>query len=409
MVYTKKYSTSYKSKTYKRRYKKTKRIKKSLKKKNKKQRGGINDHLDNSFSVMTFNIELFLKMYQFTMDPTDDKKIANATIDERKKHSFNNLFNDIDVLCLQEFYKSTESGFPRFKNPIDENKLSMVSSCQSGKVGWDRSIFLYGQNSYLANSIFINPQKIEFGQKQNALNEKIISDNVQRCFSSITIIKNETPIKIISVHLTGGRFDDIDFILKGGENIKLQQIDEIVTKQSPDIICGDFNTKLRASNTTESTNQYFISLLKSLDLLNPELHVDHEENIQKMEFYRPRWESWIYMDTIHNYLLNNGYLSAYYDANGNLIRSMQDKDTSAFGGIVDMIYYKKNALTLVENSVGIVGEEVVMKKNPNSSIYIQELSDHYPVKASFIVRPTNINKETSTRDFSLRKTISSFF
>ena len=143
-------------------------------------------------------------------------------------------------------------------------------------------------------------------------------------------------------------------------------------EENPDIICGDFNTKIRSEMVENSTNNYFSNLLK-------ELNIPQENYIQ----YKERWENWIYIDIINNYLNENGYSSVYFNKDGLFDSSV--KDTTAYGGIVDMIYYKKDKISLVPGSVSVVGEGVVMKKQNGSSFYTPILSDHYPVTAEFKV------------------------
>jgi hypothetical protein len=172
-------------------------------------------------------------------------------------------------------------------------------------------------------------------------------------------------IQIASVHIIGGRFDDKK-ALENDDNLneKISQIKALIASGA-DIICGDFNTKLRVSETDD----YFESLFSELGASS-----------ELRETYKNRWDNWIYMDMYHDFLTSAGYKSVYYLDDGTIIPSIGD--TSAFGGIVDMIYYKSTSLKL-DGLPEIVGRGVVMGDPSSYYKHTPILSDHYPVKASF--------------------------
>jgi len=315
-------------------------------------------------SVMTFNVELFLNLYNFAPNSQNRDKIQR----------FKTLFEGIDVACLQETYKSTAPNYPIFPNPLECDvpphlPLQETVVCESHILQWLKSQSLYGPNSLLANSVYVSRELDVVGSEQDTIS----SVDVQRCFASAIVKVKDREIKITSVHLTGGRFDDVRAIETPEYTYqKLTQIKDVVEKNNPDIICGDFNTKIRTPIVMESTQAYFMSLLLSAGDIGE----------TEMAERQTRWDTWIYMDNIHSYLTEQGYSSAYYTSDGSLIKNIQD--TSAFGGIVDMIYYKASTLALVPNSVQIVGEGVVMERKPGTAnMYTPILSDHYPVKADF--------------------------
>jgi exonuclease III len=326
---------------------------------------------------MTFNVEIFLNLYIIEMDGT---VVSRAIPDKQKIQNFKRLFNDIDIACIQEtaiaqpnytfnsINTDTNTSIPiKPFDPIENNILKKKSICQSHPLAWQKSKYIYGEPSYLANAIYANNSIKCSVDKSNIIN----TQGLNRCYTSLQIMVNDKPIKIVSVHLIGGRFDDIAAIEDDVySNEKLNQLKKIM-EIDPDIICGDFNTKL---NKDEQTELYFNMLMTIGE------HSDMTElDIQQ---YKERWDRWIYIDYINNYLEGLGYESVYKNGT-NIV------DTNSYGGVVDMIYYKKNKLILIPNSVEIVGSNAtsVMIKNVNRAqqIYTPILSDHFPIKAEFQV------------------------
>lgn len=346
---------------------KSKRMKSKRTKGKSNLNGGNKERLDQGiFSLMTFNVELFLNLYNFSFD---DKMIIDVQPNENKKSKFQKLFNDIDVACIQETVISApETKYPLFKDPIENELLKQKSICQSHLLDWPRSQMLYGNPSYLANAIYVS-NEIEASEESQSI--QINKSGLERCFTSVIIQVLGKPIKIATVHLVGGRFDDILAIQSDSYVEEKENQLKSVVNEDPDIICGDFNTKLRMPNIIENTDKYFMSLIK------PDISQEEIRNLKE------RWEKWIYMDRINSYLNQNGYQSVYVNGNDDLITNIQD--TSAYGAIVDMIYYKPEKLYLVPESVAIVGQEEVMEKKPSSGLYSPILSDHFPVKVEFQV------------------------
>lgn len=350
--------------------KKTRRNKYKKYNKNKKNGGG--NLLDGYFTLMTFNVEIFLNLYNYIIKDNKIITCVNENIDKIKK--FKNLFIDIDVACLQEVDKPSDPPYPIFKNPLESDvlpqlNLTQKSICASEPLDWSRATIMYGIPSYLANAVYVSSDIKTEESQENLIN----TFGVERCYSSVTIIINGKQVKIASVHLIGGRFDDKEAIQKEDFNIeKLNQIRKVVDEENPDIICGDFNTKIKTEIAENNSNNYLQKLMQELNI-----------PLEKQSEYQKKWDEWIYVDNIHNYLISKGYLSVYFN-NDNVFES-SITDTSVYGGIVDMIYYKKDKLLLTPGSVSVVGEGIVMEKNEGSNTYTSILSDHYPVKAEFKV------------------------
>ena len=333
---------------------------------------------NNRFTVMTFNVELFLNLYDFSMS---GNTITSAAIIPSKMADFNNLFENIDIACIQETYipdtKDTANGLRIFDNTINHLQISHI--CKSHILDWNNATYLCGDPSYLANAVYVSdtlgsiPKK-KRKKRPDADAHKINKNGLDRCFSISTIRISNKPCTVISVHLIGGRFDDIEAITNPAfSEEKINQVKQIVS-MSPDIICGDFNTKIRTPMTETNTDVYFQTILSSMGNISK----------AKQKEYKRLWEKWIYMDDIHTYLTDQGYKSVYYSPDGSLNTSITD--TSAFGGIVDMIYYKSTSIELV-GTAEIVGKDTVMSSPTDSNMYYTPLlSDHYPVKATFALK-----------------------
>ena len=364
--------TSKKSKTPSKRFSKTKTAKRTSM--------SVKNTDDGKLTIMTFNVELFLRLYDFTMSGEDVFK--DATIISNKMAKFNKLFSNIDIACLQETYVSGDcshiscSDVARLR--VFDKKirhLELKDICTSHILDWPNSLYLYGDPSYLANAIYVS-KDIPILQKAISNSEHDIhTQGLPRCFSMATIFVDSIPIKVVSVHLVGGRFDDIQAI-QSNDYIeeKITQIKTVVA-MDPDIICGDFNTKFRTPIVETATDMYFESILNKMPA----------DAAGKRAIYKSRWDKWIYMDTIHKYLKSSGYKSVYHSDAGELDTTVQN--TSSFGGIVDMIYYKSNKLRLDKSSVDIVGYNTVMKEHVDFNTFEPILSDHFPVKATFSIIP----------------------
>jgi endonuclease/exonuclease/phosphatase family metal-dependent hydrolase len=332
---------------------------------------------------MTFNVELFLNLYDFVFD--DAKRVVSARPNASKMRMFQQLFADTDVACLQETYLSSEDGYPLFMHPLQgvdsfsasPTALRPFSVCGSERIEWPTSKYLYGHHSQLANAVHMRKGMTVVRSTADLVSS--VHRGIERCFASATMELQGTPITIVSVHLTGGRFDDKEAVLNPDYTMqKRRQIEDVVEKAQPHIICGDFNTKIRTPAAVASTQTYFESML-------PPVAADGDVSAEERAERQRRWDLWIYMDTIHQYLTERGYLSVYYRRDGSLIDGIED--TSAYGGIVDMMYYRGDVLELVPGSVAVVGEGTVMKPMVSKAHrYEPYLSDHYPVQATFRLR-----------------------
>jgi nicotinamide mononucleotide (NMN) deamidase PncC/exonuclease III len=302
---------------------------------------------------MTFNVELLLNLYNF------NESITDYSIDETKKENFKKLFQGIDIACIQETAIPTITPKYDVFEELSMYNLKRGVICKSHKLMWPKSKLINGDGSVLANAIY---SKFDTTSDKT---KKISQIGDKRCSSIIDVIIEEIPIKVASVHLLGGRFDN-QASLKNNTYVdeKKAQLMNVISVR-PDIICGDFNTKINMEHIKPSTTAYYNTLSK------PE---------QPNSNVLSRWDKWIYMDEYNALLEEHGYKSIY------LTGDFSDKNTSAFGGIVDYIYYKPSKLELVKSE--IYDDKGVMEKQTNIR-YRPILSDHFPVVATFRINKAN--------------------
>ena len=340
------------------------------------------------------------------------------------------IFNGVNILCIQEDalmgegrdqnieeYKIDNEEQPNFIEtirPTTGNPLNLVSSCKSHPYRWNDTQGLYYSGSKLSNTIYstYNTTKTSFGpQLKNELPNTIDytintgNKNHPRCWaiSEIPILEDSTTktglvfsstpkpvgnVKVASIHLSGGRFDDIASLTGNNFIIKIRQVFELL-KQKPDIICGDLNTKL----VPPTNDTYFLGLpydgkpvseylktnpiTKSVDMtaIYTSIYSHISKNTPLMEDVSllDKWHIWMYgLDYVFKdakFAEITGsvtYKSVFADNN-------VAPNTTIFGGTVDMIYY--NPIKLKCDEVSAVSGVI----EPGIKI----LSDHAPIKAVF--------------------------
>ena len=171
-----------------------------------------------------------------------------------------------------------------------------------------------------------------------------------RCWAISEIPINGKKVKVASIHLSGGRFDDIASLSDENYLVKTNQIHKLL-KENPDIVCGDLNTKL----VRPEVDDYFNGLSKADNKAYTRTVIDK------------KWNTWMYgLDKV---FIESGYISVFKDR--------EAPDTSIFGGTVDMIYYNPKLLTC-SNSYAVDGA-IELGKPFGKRI----LSDHAPIKAEF--------------------------
>jgi len=376
---------------------------------------------EDTFTIMTFNVESWLNVIKpvYNEDKTYNEVATNAIRNSFKQFlespmtttnenwtKIKEICSSVDILCLQE---DALMGEGRLMNPeeykIDNQPqknfienigdLKLVSSCKSHPYRWPDTVGLYYSGSKLSNTIYSKydaeiklsiPAQLSLNKVYTINTENLIHP---RCWavSQINVVEGKPPIKVATIHLSGGRFDDIASLEGNNYIIKIRQVIELIKREKPDIICGDLNTKLTPPQGEDS---YFLSL--PYQGVTVKTYIDNNERIQDWRaFYNSiyhhildntplsnkvsiydKWYIWMYgLD----FVFKDKYLPIllgsfpYYSAENY-------NDTTIFGGIVDMIYYNPQIMDCIESGAvqGVI--------SPGKRI----LSDHAPVKAKFLLK-----------------------
>jgi len=340
---------------------------------NKKRLNGGNPE----FTVMTFNVECWLNQInpdnktafkQFMKgksektsdksEKTSDKSEETPDKSEETPDNWQQLkaiFNGVDIACIQEnaVIKQPDGTFKNFIENIGD--LNLKSSCESHDFHWPQTQGLYGVGSKISNSIYA---KIGAKSSLSPIPSQLTEDGKTtidmtskphpRCWAISEITINGRHVKVASIHLSGGRFDDIASLTGDNYMVKTNQIRKLL-EERPDIVCGDLNTKL----VPPEEDKYFNELLKS-------------QNKASTRSLNEKWRIWMYgLDDVFK---ESGYVSVF--------EGKEAPDTSIFGGTVDMIYYKPDILTCSSSNA------VSGAMEPGKRI----LSDHCPVKAVFSLK-----------------------
>jgi len=421
--------------------------KKKFHKNTRKMRGGLN----GEFAVMTFNVECWLN--QMTMSMDMDKSLFSNFLNNNisaenalgqafsikqneyveKYKQLKKIFNKVDVACVQEDVITSD------KNISDKiGDLPLVASCLSHKFDWETTKRLYGNNGGLANSIYsklpIEGARSLLVDSQLKNNLTIDIDNtkkIPRCWASTLIKVGKKTAKIACIHLSGGRFDDIKSLKDEYFIVKIRQIHELITKEKPDIICGDLNTKLIPKNIdddvyflglpydeTQTVKKYFETnpeqkiIRKDLTSIYDLIHnkIDGKEADFSQITLAEKWHIWMY--GLDQFFKEKSYKSVFQvkpkhvphhaistiSSKSKEVESSkhhneflkehkckeeetdisQAPDTTIFGGTVDMIYYNCDKIYCTSGGEAVPG--VISFQNKTGQ---KILSDHAPVKASF--------------------------
>jgi hypothetical protein len=333
--------------------------------------------LNNSFTVMTFNTEILLRLFDYIYKYPEevkkfehDREIESATLNQERYSKFKNIFNDVDIFCEQEGYIATNCN-----NINNIGKLNLRATGRSHVLTWKKSVFNYGVGCCLANKIYTTDDFTV-----NSIIEKEISNEFVLPYNRNAIMtelsRNKNIVSVLASHLSGGRlieerlFTDPNFYKYSEE-----EFNEII-KLKPDIVCIDSNKKYMSSeNIIKKTNSYRDSIINDLIAKNKIIN-------ESTEIRNKKWADYIWLDdpnnenNIFNKFINEGYLPAY--------TGKDFSDSTRYGGVIDIIFYNPKKVTLVKDSVQIVNKDEVMKYSSNGrDEYDPILSDHFPIKATF--------------------------
>ena len=383
----------------------------------------IPSYSKDEFTLMTFNIESWLNMISPASSDAETEALKNAFTQflensdssaYPKWQDLKDLFHDVDILCIQEdalmgepganeeTYRSADEKQENFIKKI--GNLDIVASCKSHPYTWPNIVGLYYPGSKLSNTIYskydaipnlsfpaqltTDLQTIVHPRCWAVSQLKIPIQSATRGKTIFNIDKKLVSVKVATIHLSGGRFDDITSLSGNNYIIKIRQIIELIYRENPDIICGDFNTKIvppsddkyflglpvdhgdktRRMSSSEFADFYVSIYEYIIDNINNIHRTDDLPNISILD----KWQIWMYgldyafKDPRLAKRISDVPFKSVFD-NGSA------KDTTIFGGTVDNIYYNPRKLNCVSNTVV---DGVIL---PGQRI----LSDHAPVKATF--------------------------
>jgi endonuclease/exonuclease/phosphatase family metal-dependent hydrolase len=349
----------------------------------------------------------------YESSPESSSPIPTTQLEKWEK--LKNIFNRVDILCIQEdalmgegrnknseTYEidiSSQENFISQIQPTRSKMLNLVSSCKSHPYRWDDTQGLYYSGSKLSNTIYsrynvrrpflsIAPQlkNVVLGENKSTIDTD--GKIHPRCWAINEIQVSPTKsVKVASIHLSGGRFDDIASLTGDNYIIKIRQIYELL-KENPDIICGDLNTKL----VPPPVDNYFLDLpyqsekVRDYLITNPMTKTEDMSKIYRSIHHHiinghklmeislvDKWHIWMYgLDYIFKQSLYNSVFTG------------EAPDTTIFGGTVDMIYYNPMKLTCNHVSIvkGAINMSIPVTTYPD---YFKRkiLSDHAPIKTVF--------------------------
>ena len=292
---------------------------------NNKHNNNNNDNNNNTLSILSFNIY-----------SRGCKDFSNTLVDKMLND------NNIDILCTQE------DGETNAYKPIRKyNILPVIKNKYCG----NKQPETVGVYEKIPNSVVFD----------NCINSNQVYKDKQ--INRYSIICNYKNIKIANLHLEGGRYTDqilltdFDTLLP----IKLSLL-ELIIKQQPDIILGDFNSvycsnKILLNKFLEGQYTYFENAVKQSKLTQKD-----KSNIKK-------WNMAPFI-----LLKKYGYTYAKPQNENTVITNGRGNS------IIDFIFYKKNKLIL--NETNIVN---IISKNDSYKDY-KCISDHNPVYSEFVLK-----------------------
>ena len=387
------------------------------------QRGGA----PQQFTVMTYNTEVYHRIFSKFLNKDADGKVTESPVIKgllrsqlpllnsyvadigdaettAKVRLFESLFAGVDIACLQEdvLINLGAGGYQPFLQVVGGLPLSSI--CHSHDFSWDITKQLYGEGGRLANSIYSkmrclpNPHSNElcgvFPKGRCEISDR--SNPTPRCYASSQFDIGGKIIKVVSVHLSGGRFEDGKGLLtddSAGE--KERQMTQILDSfrsgaggAIPDIICGDLNAKFPTgiADPGHASDGYFQLLVNDLykDGTTYATLASSGAGQAQLTIYWDRYKRWT--SNIYDFMCSYGG-GLYKPAFGAGIR-----DTTMYGGTVDMIFYNDTTIAGVVDSAGRVFSTAdtgrvdgTMVRNAAGK-WDAYISDHAPVKVTFQTR-----------------------
>lgn len=258
-----------------------------------------------------------------------------------------------DVVCLQEDLREVTNGFPVMVNFMTP-EYKLVKACQGStfkdlSYKGDGNVDYTTPESRLSNTIYIRSDiTADFTHDY-----EFKAADYERCCSVVTI----GGITIANVHLTGGGYDDE--LYNSLSTVKKKQVDSVVKKFRPDILCGDFNSEFDAGAALAQA-QKIPAYVKATTATKKK---------KFMQYYND-WSN-LFRDIKNpNYFYRPAYTESTVGS------------TSVYGGVPDWVMFRPDYLTVasVQKLAGI--------QRPPSGKLVAGLSDHDGVLVTFLNTPS---------------------
>lgn len=299
------------------------------------------------FTILSFNVHFY--------EDASMKTIADA-IKSAQPYP--------DVICIQEDVVNVEPGKKTLKDYLAP-QYKMVRRCigQSLSNDWIETGYKAEPGKHiktayanLGNTIYVKSEiNVEFSWDFELNSKMFIGRNyIPRCVSIVTI----GGITITNVHLTGGKYEDEHY--KSNLDIKGKQLEEIVKRFQPDIICGDFNGEYTTERALKQlkTNPVYLEDIKNGQAI--------KNKTGQFLRYQNGWSNLFKQPMDDTFL----YKPAYTED--------EVKETSMFHGVPDWVLYKPQYLTK-KDVQQLIGYEKTTTEAPGKPI----LSDHDGLLVTF--------------------------
>lgn len=272
--------------------------------------------------VLTLNVEGYRRFFNPTLGGNNNNlKLLDNLISE---------YNP-DVLLLQEdILQDIENIYPS-----DWVRVSVCESHDSSVPNPKKP------RSYkpFCNSILVRPYNVV--NVISSDQKDLIGNNTPlRCSATIDYKLQNKIIKISTLHLSGGRYEDSRY-----NEITYLRDDQIKMLIGSDIIAGDFNSNPN-DNKIPKSHPVYKSLITDLE---------------KQTFFN-------YFKSGHRPLLDNGYFPVKID-----------KNTDMYGGTPDAYYYNPDVLILLETHIINCLDYKTIKGDPL-------LTDHNGIYCKFRIK-----------------------
>jgi len=307
-----------------------------------------------SFTLMTFNVEEYFHNGQKSR--ASKKQTAFKNIEGIHKVLEEHL---PDIICLQEHSLGLKGQF------TEEDIVATLV----GTLGYSHIVEPTGESrawySSLANSVLWKKDKFALIRSWGvslATSQDLVPGTTRRltprsaAFAELKHHDTGKTVVICSTHLTGGRFEDENFVAEhlAGHNLRAEQVEQLALSirekcgaSKPCVIAGDFNTMNRGyekgSHWRREAEEYYNKVVDKALRLALELAVGR--TLTKEDFTFDGFFT-CFQNRVHKVLDQKlGYVCAYGQAD-----NAADLKTSAISGCIDWIYVR-NLLSMKDECI----------------------------------------------------------